>query len=295
MRQYQKKNKYLALTIIFILAFSVFSNAALAKEINSSNVLDLVNQSREADGLPALSENEKLDKIAQDKLNDIISNNYFAHTSPKGVSPWYWYEKNNYDYEYAGENLAINFLEVERQHKAWMESPTHRKNIMNVNYQEIGIAVGAGEINGQMSLITVQEFGTQVGAAEVIDKEKNFSGKENRNLIDEESEKIPPTVLSVKDSTGGKLDDIIDHGVKTQEADFGKALADGFNRNREAIGHYSLMLAIFMLFVSLVVSPSVMVVMAIKEIAKAPKGNYSVYVKYLDNINEKKWVKIHLL
>ena len=102
----------------------------------------------------------------------MIKNDYFAHTSPQGISPWYWYDKDNYDYKYAGENLAINFLKAEDQQKAWMDSPTHRKNIFNPNYQEIGVAVAAGEINNQTAIITVQEFGTLSGAGNAGEKQK---------------------------------------------------------------------------------------------------------------------------
>lgn len=89
----------------------------------------------------------------------MLRNNYFSHTSPIGLDPWHWFEKNNYTYKYAGENLAINYTSAEEEHQAWMESPTHKKNILSPNFSEIGIATATGNINGKKSLITVQEFG----------------------------------------------------------------------------------------------------------------------------------------
>ena len=193
--------KALFLTAVFVLAVS----PALAAEITSENIIKYVNQSRAEEGLADLAENEKLTAAAEDKLDDIIKNRYFAHTSPAGTSPWFWFEKNGYDYQYAGENLAINFTVAEDQHEAWMKSPTHRKNILNSNYEEIGVAVGAGEIEGQVSIIAVQEFGARSGAAEAPAGGRNFS-TDNETDLSKENEKITPQVLSVKDSLPEKMD-----------------------------------------------------------------------------------------
>jgi hypothetical protein len=197
------KNKKIILSsfiLVFLLILLSSFDLAYASEITVSKVIDLVNKARIGQGLLALPENETLDKIAQNKLEDMIKNNYFAHTSPKGVTPWSWYEKESYDYKYAGENLAINFLTAENQQKAWMDSPTHKKNILNPLFQEMGVAVGAGEINNQMAIITVQEFGTLAGDAGKASNPENFSGKEKNNIL-KEDQKIAPTVLSVKDET----------------------------------------------------------------------------------------------
>ena len=93
----------------------------------------------------------------------MIDNNYFAHVSPQKKSPWYWIEKNEYDYTYAGENLAINFTNSEDQQKAWMDSPLHKKNILNPNYDEIGVAVKRGVVEGKETTVVVQMFGAQSG------------------------------------------------------------------------------------------------------------------------------------
>jgi hypothetical protein len=142
----------------FFIIFPV--NWAEASDITSQTVINIVNKERVGKGLDDLSESSLLDKAALDKVNDMIKNDYFAHTSPGGTSSWYWFEKNGYDYKYAGENLAINFDNAEGQHEAWMKSETHRRNILNPNYQEIGVAVAQGKIDGQYVTLTVQLFGT---------------------------------------------------------------------------------------------------------------------------------------
>ncbi|GBE16814.1 cysteine-rich secretory protein family protein [bacterium BMS3Abin15] len=150
---------------LFLVIVSVFaltlSNGVLASEIDPNNVIYLVNESRKAEGLEKLTMNYRLNQAAQWKADDMITNDYFAHTSPDGISPWYWFGSCGYDYKYAGENLAISFTSSESQHNAWMKSSRHRKNILNPDYQEIGIAVKEGVIDGRLATVTVQMFGAK--------------------------------------------------------------------------------------------------------------------------------------
>ncbi len=147
-----------AMAVIFLV---VFSGTASASLITSEKVMELANQERASQNLPVLAVNNLLVKAAEDKLADMLKNNYFEHTSPAGLTPWHWLAKNGYDYKYAGENLAMNFLSAEKQNKAWMESRTHRDNILNARYREIGVAVGQGTINGRETIVTAQEFGAR--------------------------------------------------------------------------------------------------------------------------------------
>lgn len=135
-------------------------NVAQASEIKVSDVVKLLNQARIANGLTALKENSILDQAARAKADDMVANDYFAHTSPSGIDPWYWFKKLGYGYKFAGENLAVNYTSAEEQHKAWMNSQTHRANILNANYHEVGVAVVKGNIDGENSLLTVELFGT---------------------------------------------------------------------------------------------------------------------------------------
>lgn len=142
-------------TLIFLPRTAYFS------VITSQKLITLTNQSREANGLPALTVNKKLNESAYLKAQDILTRDYFAHTSPLGLSPWYWFKQANYNYHYAGENLAIDFIDAESLYSAWLSSPTHRANILNGKYKEIGLAVLSGKVNGHQTTIAVQHFGTQ--------------------------------------------------------------------------------------------------------------------------------------
>ena len=193
MRNKQNKIKYLF--AIVVMGAMLFSSAAQASEITPEKIVELLNEAREENNLPGLLVNPVLEKVARAKLNDMIENEYFAHTSPDGVSPWNWFSKEGYDYKFAGENLAISFLSAEKQQAAWMKSPTHRKNILNSEYLEVGAAVGAGEIDGIMSIIAVSEFGAQPNG---IISDKSFSVGDDEGLIKKDGQ-IVPQVLSGKD------------------------------------------------------------------------------------------------
>lgn len=129
-----------------------------ASDVTAGALVRLANESRIQAGLGELKMNSQLKQAAEAKAKDMLKNDYFAHTSPKGVTPWHWLKQSGYQYSFAGENLAINYETAESQHKAWMKSPTHRANILNKNYQEVGIAVVEGKIDGKDALITVQVF-----------------------------------------------------------------------------------------------------------------------------------------
>ncbi len=128
-------------------------------DITRSALENFVNQTRESLGLNQLTDSAKLDQAARLKAEDMIKDQYFSHTSPTGISPWYWFKQAGYTYKYAGENLAVGFFESEEVFNAWLNSAGHRANIVNPNYTEIGTAVldGFGQ-NG--ATIVVQEFGS---------------------------------------------------------------------------------------------------------------------------------------
>lgn len=129
-------------------------------DITRSSLENFVNQTRQSVGLKPLAENEKLDQAAQMKAQNMVQDQYFNHTSPSGVSPWFWFQQAGYNYKYAGENLAIGFYESQEVYNAWLNSPEHRANIVNNNYTEVGTAV-LGGFGSNNSIVVVQEFGSQ--------------------------------------------------------------------------------------------------------------------------------------
>ena len=108
-----------------------------------------------------MQENNKLAIAAQNKAEDMLSANYFDHYSQIGETPWDFILAQNYDYSFAGENLAMDFDTPEGVTKAWMNSPAHAKNILSPLFTDIGVAVVVGKINDGETTLVVQMFGSQ--------------------------------------------------------------------------------------------------------------------------------------
>jgi hypothetical protein len=151
----------LLLKLLIIPFLFYFPNTTFFADVTQVNLVEFTNLARQQLGYPVLKENQVLNQAAWLKAQDMLEKGYFAHYSPEGTSPWYWLEKSGYVYRAAGENLAIGFLESEQVHQAWMNSLSHRNNILNPNYQEIGIAVVKGSFQGNQTALVVQLLGTQ--------------------------------------------------------------------------------------------------------------------------------------
>jgi len=139
-----------------------------ASQIAPEKVIEYTNAERQSNSLPPLKYNQELSEAATAKAIDMFNSNYWAHVSPTGTQPWSFITKAGYNYLHAGENLARDFSEPQKIVTAWMASPTHRRNILDSRYKDIGIAVMDGYINGVETTLVVQMFGVeQSGASEV--------------------------------------------------------------------------------------------------------------------------------
>ncbi len=129
----------------------------------SAVLVNLANGDRAASDLSQLTVNPVLVKAAQAKANDMVAKGYFAHISPEGVDPWHWFKQAGYSFDYAGENLAVDFSDSGDVNTAWMNSPKHRENILDPHFTQIGIATAVGTYQGKTVTFVVQEFGTPAG------------------------------------------------------------------------------------------------------------------------------------
>ncbi len=139
--------------------------------LTRAGVINFTNQARQQNGnLPPLIENQKLDQDAQNKLADMFARQYFEHVSPDGKGPADQAKAAGYQYVIIGENLALgNFKDDAALVDAWMNSPGHRANILNIKYQEIGAAVGQGQFEGKQTWLAVQEFGKPLSSCPQVD------------------------------------------------------------------------------------------------------------------------------
>lgn len=152
---------FLLVLKIFLIPFLIyFPKTVFFAEITRTALIAFANEERMLWGSPSLQESSKLNEAAYLKAQDMIGKDYFAHYCPQGTSPWYWFQRVGYNYRFAGENLAIGFLDSQQVHRAWMASPSHQKNILNPNFKETGIAVVRGKFEGKEVVLAVQLFGT---------------------------------------------------------------------------------------------------------------------------------------
>lgn len=160
----------LVIAILMQVVYGYFSEGRLevlgrVSNVSVSELLTDTNTERTAQSLPSLQLNEELSQAAFLKAKDMFANNYWAHTSPSGTTPWKWLADAGYSYDVAGENLAKNYPTADATVAAWMNSETHRANILNNRYQDIGFAVVDGMLDGRDTTLVVAYYGTPVSAA----------------------------------------------------------------------------------------------------------------------------------
>lgn len=146
----------------FITFFPKFGPNILgyAANISPDEVIRLTNEKRAQNGLAPVTLNSTLSQAAQAKGADMLNKDYWAHVAPDGTQPWKFFVDFGYKYRYAGENLARDFTNPSSTVDAWMNSPSHRENMLNPKYKDIGVAVVEGDLAGVDTTIVVQFFGT---------------------------------------------------------------------------------------------------------------------------------------
>ena len=137
-----------------------------ATNTSTGGLLASTNVQRTNNGLSGLTLNSKLSQAAQAKANDMVARNYWSHNTPDGQEPWVFISNAGYDYLAAGENLAYGFATSEDTVTGWMNSPGHRANILNSNYQEVGFGMANSSnfvSNGEQTIV-VAMYGKPVAA-----------------------------------------------------------------------------------------------------------------------------------
>lgn len=129
-------------------------------DITAPQLLYITNLDRQKNGSPPLSLNDKLNFAATQKAKDMFAEDYWAHDSPSGRTPWVFIKGAGYSYVYAGENLARGFQTSDDVVKAWMASPEHRENMLSKNYSDVGFAVQKGKLLGEDTVLIVEMFGS---------------------------------------------------------------------------------------------------------------------------------------
>lgn len=112
-----------------------------ATNVSTYSLLQDTNIQRSQNGKSALSLNNQLSQAAQAKANDMVARDYWSHVTPDGKQPWQFIANTGYLYVSAGENLAYGFSTSSSTVAGWMNSPSHRANILNADYLEVGFGI----------------------------------------------------------------------------------------------------------------------------------------------------------
>ncbi len=180
MKNKNSKNNLIVLSAVWTLLFFGVDLVKADDKTMVREIINYTNQERVKEGLEQLMESGTLNKVADLKAQDMLGNNYFAHTSPTGVNPWYWFEKVGYEYRFAGENLGMDFKTAIAVHEAWMRSESHKENILSNKYKEIGVAVKTGIINNKETQIAVQVFGSSLKNEDAL---MSIKDKKNEEVL----------------------------------------------------------------------------------------------------------------
>lgn len=145
--------------------------AALAVDMRSSSaaanaqiqrIVELVNQRRQEAGLAPVRVNATLASCAQQYSDVQAAQSAINHTGPDGSNPGQRLKRCGYTWKHYGENLAAGYVDANEVMTAWMNSPGHRKNIMNGKLKEIGIGFAHRDNDpGQFFDYYVMELGTR--------------------------------------------------------------------------------------------------------------------------------------
>lgn len=215
----RSKNKKFNIVLIFVLCINiVFNNQfvgaieEVAIDINELNQIS--NQQRQKVGLLPLAINDKLSEAARDKASHMIVNNYWDHYSPNGTSPWYFIERSNYKYQVAGENLAKGYESSSQIVYGWMNSETHRKNILNDLYQDVGYAIINGYIGDGYTTLVVAMYGAPL-ESNVIQKTIDSSVKISMLVENDNMQNNKERISSSSETNSNVIDGLVKGVMKS--------------------------------------------------------------------------------
>jgi uncharacterized protein YkwD len=156
------KNLIIASAVLVLIVPAQASLAAPAEPGDAQVLLEAANKVRTEQGLKPLVLSSLLASSSAMKSQDMASKQYFAHTSPEGLSPWHWFYKAGYKPERSGENLAMVASDITKVTPAWVKSPSHYKNLVNKDFVEVGFSVVKGQYKGKDVLYVTAHFGKRL-------------------------------------------------------------------------------------------------------------------------------------
>jgi uncharacterized protein YkwD len=143
--------------LVFTMMIGMSSPSEIeAANYSSQQIVDSTNRERLNRGLESLKVDSKLMNAAMNRARDMFEKQYWSHYGPNGETAWQFIYGQGYGYLYAGENLAKGFVDVQSINQSWMSSPLHSANILKPEYNETGVAVMDGVLEGKEVTLVVQ-------------------------------------------------------------------------------------------------------------------------------------------
>lgn len=127
---------------------------ALPREDLEAEMLDMVNEERKKEGLPALKADPEMRKVARMHSGDMLAKGYFSHINKEGKTPFNRARDQGVGFLSSGENLALAPT-LDLAHSGLMNSPGHRANILHPAFGRVGIGILDG---GKYGLMVTQNF-----------------------------------------------------------------------------------------------------------------------------------------
>lgn len=157
---------YLIVIIFFNFAITNFGLVTISASFEIQDLLEQHNEERASAGLGKLEISGVLSRSANEKGEAMLASNCWSHYCPDGKDWRDFFFDQGYDYLHAGENLAEGFGTSDGVMNAWMNSKSHRENIMNPNFTEVGFGLVTGNYQGKSNnTIIVVHFGKPVSNA----------------------------------------------------------------------------------------------------------------------------------
>lgn len=114
---------------------------AYATNVSRAGLLDATNAQRQSFNKSLLVLNDHLNKAAQTKAEDMATRNYWNHQTPDGRAPWDFIEQTGYKFQKAGENLAYGFSTSTTTIVGWMNSESHKNNMLDNAFTDAGFGI----------------------------------------------------------------------------------------------------------------------------------------------------------
>ncbi len=163
---------------------------AYATNTSINGLLLATNSQRANNGRNALTLNSQLSSAAQSKANDMVARDYWSHSTPDGQEPWVFIDTAGYQYLKAGENLAYGFLNSSDTITGWMNSPSHKANMLDSEFTEVGFGFANSE--------DFNNSGQQTVVVAMYGKPQTLAQSNQQQAPQPESEPQPPQVAQAQ-------------------------------------------------------------------------------------------------